>query len=60
MKLNDCDYLAHQMRELSAEHLATKGPIEKWDAQLKELGELAAEFRQLYAGLKKKFWPKGY
>ncbi len=60
MKLNDCDVLIAQIRELSEEHLSTTGPIEKLDNQLKEMSQLATEFHQLYAGLKKKFWPNGY
>jgi hypothetical protein len=60
MKLNDCDALISQIRELTDEHFRTTGPIEKLNAQLMELGQLSVEFQDLYAGLKKKFWPNGY
>ncbi len=60
MKLNDCDALISQIRELADEHLRTTGPIERLNAQLVELAQLSAEFRNLYVGLKKKFWPNGY
>jgi hypothetical protein len=60
MQLNDCDALISEIRELTAEHFRTTGPLEKWDIQLKEMAFLSAEFHKRYAGLKKFFWPNGY